>query len=335
GANLTIDPANLTVTAAAKSKIYGAVDPALTYTASGFLNGDTNAIMTGSLTRAAGESVANYAISQGSVAATTNYTIAYTGANLTIDPAALTVTANDQTKTQGSVNPPLTIAYSGFVNGDTETSLTTQPTATTTATTESPAGSYPIIPDGGVSGNYTFNYVVGTLTVTAAGNPTLNVTISGNGSVNSNPSGIACTSGTCSNNTDFTNNQSVDLTASTSWNYDFTGWSGACSGTTNPCTVTVNGITDVTATFTAKQLVKMPGGNYPSIQEAYAAANEGETMQLRDQNFPGDLDFNRPVQVKLDGGWNTDYTAVTGNTTITGTVTVIDGGITASNLIIQ
>jgi hypothetical protein len=39
--------------------------------------------------------------------------------------------------------------------------------------------------------------------------------------------------------------------------------------------------------------------------------------------------------VKLDGGWNTDYTAVTGNTTINGTVTVTSGGITTNNLIIQ
>jgi len=335
GANLTIDPAALTITAEAKSKTYGGTDPALTYTVSGFVNGDTTAIMTGGLTRASGENTGNYAINQGTVAATSNYTVSYTGANLTIDPATLTVTANDQTKTQGSVNPPLTITYSGFVNGDTETSLTTQPTATTTATTASPAGPYPIIPDGGISSNYTFNYVVGTLTVTAAGNPTLNVTVSGNGSVNSVPSGIACTGGTCS--ADFTSGQSVDLTAATSWNYDFTGWiGGACDGTTtNPCTLIVNSPTDVTATFTAKQLVKLPGGNYPSVQEAYAVAIEGETMQLRDQTFSEDLDFNRTVQVKLDGGWNADYTSVSGDTTIDGTVTISSGGITISNVIIQ
>jgi len=130
---------------------------------------------------------------------------------------------------------------------------------------------------------YAATDVVQPFTVNAAGNPTLNVTISGNGSVNSSPSGIACTSGTCS--ADFTSGQSVDLTAATSWNHDFTGWSGACSGTTNPCTVVVNSPTDVTAIFTAKQLVKMPGGNYASMQDAYAAANEGEIMQLRDQTF--------------------------------------------------
>ena len=88
GANLTINPATLAVTAAAQSKTYGAADPALTYSVSGLVNGDTDTVMSGSLTRTAGETVAGgpYAISQGTVSANSNYTISYTGANLTINP---------------------------------------------------------------------------------------------------------------------------------------------------------------------------------------------------------------------------------------------------------
>src|SRR5262249_10854926 len=55
--------------------------------------------------------------------------------------------------------------YSGFVGADNSTSLTTQSTATTTATASSPSGAYPITPSGGTSPNYTFKYVNGTLTV--------------------------------------------------------------------------------------------------------------------------------------------------------------------------
>ena len=65
----------------------------------------------------------------------------------------------------GSAIPPLTVSYSGFVNNETATNLPTQPTATTTATSSSPAGTYAITPDGGVATNYTFNYVPGTLTI--------------------------------------------------------------------------------------------------------------------------------------------------------------------------
>jgi uncharacterized repeat protein (TIGR02543 family) len=178
--------------------------------------------------------------------------------------------------------------------------------------------------------------VVQPLTVTAAGNPTLNVTINGNGSVNSSPSGISCTSGTCS--ADFTSGQSVDLTATTSWNYSFTGWSGACSGSTSPCTVIVTGLTDVTATFTAKQLVKMGTGYYASIQDACYAAVEDVVLQVRDQIFTENLVFDQAINVLFDGGNDENWTA-SGNTTINGTVTiggaVAGGTVTISNMIIQ
>ena len=65
----------------------------------------------------------------------------------------------------GQANPALTVSYSGFVNGDTPASLTTVPTVTTTATTTSPVGSYPITASGAVDPNYTISYVAGTLTI--------------------------------------------------------------------------------------------------------------------------------------------------------------------------
>src|SRR6185437_3126632 len=57
------------------------------------------------------------------------------GANdLVVTPAPLTITADDQTKVYGAALPTLPASYSGFVNGDTATSLTAQPSLTTTAT---------------------------------------------------------------------------------------------------------------------------------------------------------------------------------------------------------
>ena len=99
-----------------------------------------------------------------------NIPINVTGA---VTKATLTVTANNQTKVYGTPNPALTVSYSGFVAGDNTGSLATQPTASTTALTSSPVGTYPITVSGGVSANYNFVYVAGTLTVTKA---TLTVT---------------------------------------------------------------------------------------------------------------------------------------------------------------
>ena len=84
---------------------------------------------------------------------------------LTVNKALLTITANDCTKQEGEETPVLTVSYSGFKNNDSALSLATQPTATTTATTASPAGSYPITVSGAASNNYIFDYVNGTLTV--------------------------------------------------------------------------------------------------------------------------------------------------------------------------
>jgi hypothetical protein len=84
-----MDPsASLTVTADAKSKVYGQLDPALTYqiTAGALVSGDS---LTGALTREAGETVGVYAIQQGSLTAGGNYAVTFVGANLTIAQAAI------------------------------------------------------------------------------------------------------------------------------------------------------------------------------------------------------------------------------------------------------
>jgi MBG domain (YGX type) len=89
---------------------------------------------------------------------TANYT-------LTVDPAALTITANNASMTYGGAVPSLTASYSGFVIGDNSSGLNTQPRLSTTAAANSPAGSYPITVSGAADPNYTFTYVKGTMTV--------------------------------------------------------------------------------------------------------------------------------------------------------------------------
>ena len=84
---------------------------------------------------------------------------------VTVAKAPLTITADDKTKYEGDENPELTVSYEGFVNGEDATVLTTQPTVTTTATTDSPVGTYPITASGAESSNYEFTYVDGILTV--------------------------------------------------------------------------------------------------------------------------------------------------------------------------
>src|SRR6202034_4181459 len=164
GANLTVTAAALSVTADAQTRVYGATNPTLTYTETGLVNGDT---LTGALatTATVTSSVAGspYAITQGTLAASSNYTLSYTGANLTVTAAALSVTADAQTRVYGAANPTLTYAETGLVNGDTLTGA-----LATTATTTSNVGAYGITQGTLNNANYTITYVGANLTVTAA-----------------------------------------------------------------------------------------------------------------------------------------------------------------------
>ena len=138
---------------------------------SGFVNGDTSASLTTAptLSTSASEArrVGSYAITAtGAVDA--DYTISYIAGTLTVTPAALTITADNQSKGYGAALPALTAKYSGFVNGDTSASLTTPPTLSTSATAASHVGSYAITASGAVDADYAISYVAGSLTVTPA-----------------------------------------------------------------------------------------------------------------------------------------------------------------------
>ncbi|WP_268037082.1 MBG domain-containing protein, partial [Algoriphagus sp. PAP.12] len=81
-ADLTITAKEITVTAdAGQSKIAGEADPTLTYTATGLAEGEGMEVFAGSLSRAAGEEVGMYAITQGTLSAGDNYTINFIGAD--------------------------------------------------------------------------------------------------------------------------------------------------------------------------------------------------------------------------------------------------------------
>ncbi len=87
-------------------------------------------------------------------------------ATLTVAKASLRVTGSSHSREYKAANPSFSVSYSGFVAGESAANLTTQPTASTTATAASPIGDYNVTPAGGVSNNYTFDYVAGRLTIT-------------------------------------------------------------------------------------------------------------------------------------------------------------------------
>ncbi len=175
----TVNKAVLTVTATNASDTYGGPLPSLTYTITGFVNGDGPGVVSGSpnesTTATISSNVGPYPIniSQGSLAAT-NYTFTFVNGTFTVNPALLTVTANSTAITYGcACSPVLSYNITGFVLGQSQGTATTgQPAEGTAGTQAGPAGSYPITITQGTlaanNNNYTFAFVPGILTVNQA-----------------------------------------------------------------------------------------------------------------------------------------------------------------------
>jgi hypothetical protein len=114
----------------------------------------------------------------------TDYSTQTTTVPLMVNPATLTVTANNVNMAVGGAVPTLTASYSGFVNGDTTTVLSGSPVLSTTATSSSPAGTYPITVAAGTltAANYSIAYVNGTLSVVQAPSVSVSATSTVTGS---------------------------------------------------------------------------------------------------------------------------------------------------------
>jgi hypothetical protein len=176
---LMVDPAPLTITADSRSKTYGqtVTFAGPEFTTSGLVGGDTVSSVTETSPGAAATATvagSPYPIIPGTAVGTglSNYTISYVNGTLTVDPAPLTITANNASKIYGQTASLAGTAFttSGLLNADTVTSVTE--TSTGAAVTATVAGSpYAIIPGAAVGsgvGNYAIAYVNGTLTLNPA-----------------------------------------------------------------------------------------------------------------------------------------------------------------------
>ena len=170
----TITPAPLTVRAKNLSSVYGSSLPALTYTITGFMGGDSLSVVTGApvlaTTAAPGANAGTYptTVAAGSLSAA-NYTFPAAdliAGTLTVTPAPLVISAVSTNMLSGQAVHALTAVYTGFVNGDTSANLTTRPCSARRRLR--PVGRAPI-PSRlacAISPNYMITYVPGTLTVT-------------------------------------------------------------------------------------------------------------------------------------------------------------------------
>jgi filamentous hemagglutinin family protein len=174
---LTINPAALTVSAGNQSKTYGTTgslgSTSFSVTSGTLYGSDSIAGVTlASAGADATATVSSYAIaaSNATGSGVSNYTITYVDGSLSITPAALTITANNRSKTYGNSLPLGTAEFEaeGLANDDAVSSITLQSAGTGTNAT---VGSYVITTSNAVGSglsNYTISYVDGNLAVTPA-----------------------------------------------------------------------------------------------------------------------------------------------------------------------
>ena len=158
--------AALTVLAPSATETYGfTTPPVLIAEYVGLVNGDSLPATSAQCKTAAGpgSDATAYAVSCDG-ASDANYTITNVAGTFTINPAALTITANDQSITYGDATPPLDVSYSAFAYSDGPSSLSGALSCATDAGTLH-AGSHVITCSGQSSTNYTISYVTGTVTV--------------------------------------------------------------------------------------------------------------------------------------------------------------------------
>ena len=168
-ANFTITPKPITINPEAKNKTYGDADPAFTYQYTpDLISGDS---FEGSLTRDAGEDVGNYAILQGTLDVDdgnsgANYAITFNTADLTIDPRPITITADDQSKLLGQLDPAFTyqITSGSLVFTDAVTGSLIRESGEDPDTYAILQGTL-AIDDGNSGNNYNLSFVEGTFTI--------------------------------------------------------------------------------------------------------------------------------------------------------------------------
>jgi hypothetical protein len=172
-----VDKAHLTVTADDQAMTYGGAVPALTDTITGFVNGDTAAVVGGApgltTTATSASGVGSYAIAAapGTLAAANYNFPTLVAGTLRVTPAPLTVTADDKAMTYSGAVPALTYTITGFVNRETAGVLSGAPSLTTDASSASGVGSYAILVSPGslAAANYDFpSLAAGVLHVTPA-----------------------------------------------------------------------------------------------------------------------------------------------------------------------
>lgn len=157
--DVTVSPATLTVTASGGAANYGGTLPAVTASYSGFVDGNSGANVTGTICAVATPVTVPTTATNCSGASLANYTMSYVPGAVTVAPAPLLIAPSNANAVYGST-AAVTPTFTGFVNGETNTALSSQPFCQTSAGKTAHVGGHPNTAGciGAVGANYVISY---------------------------------------------------------------------------------------------------------------------------------------------------------------------------------
>ena len=239
-----------------------------------------------------------------------SYSAASVSQSFIVHPAVLTVTANNIQGIYGESSlPPLTYMTSPLVNGDQPGAVTGAPSLSTTATTASNAGGYPITVSTGTlaAANYSFLYVNGTLTI---GQATQAITFTKNApptaAFNSSFT-VAASGGASGNAVTFTSAGACSNIGAT---YTMTNSTGACSVIANQA-----GNTNYSAAPTVTETVNANGPlvtvSPSNISFGTVTLGSITTKNITVTNIgTAPVTINQPLVSIVQGGNSNEFVAV-------------------------
>lgn len=155
GGVLTVDPIRLMISAKDVQRFYGSPNPEFTADVTGLLPGDSGILnnLNFQTDATVDSDVGSYDIVPQMVSAPSYYNIVHQNGTLTIHPAHLTVTVNDESRLYGTLNPDFSTVISGLKAGDSP-DVVQGIAFYTDATIRSKVGEYTVTVVGGRAENY-------------------------------------------------------------------------------------------------------------------------------------------------------------------------------------